>query len=40
VAFAEIVENGDMEPLVDEFLHADAADVTGPASDENFFHFQ
>jgi hypothetical protein len=40
MALGEVVKNGHLEPSVDEFLNADAADVTSSARHEYFFHFQ
>ena len=36
----EVVKNRDFESPVDEFFHADAADVTSAARYEYFFHFR
>jgi hypothetical protein len=35
VAFGKVVENGNLMPRIEHLLHADAADVSGPACDEN-----
>ena len=35
VAFAEIVEHDDLVSGIQEFFHTNAADVAGPAGDEN-----
>ena len=40
MALGKVVKNRNLEPPVDEFLNANAADVTGSARHEYFFHFQ
>ena len=36
MTFGQIIENGDGVAFVEQKLRANAADVTGPADDENF----
>ena len=40
VALAEIVEHRDLVAAIEKFLDANTADVTGAASDQDFFHIR
>ena len=35
MAFAQVIEDGDLVPGVEQFLRTNTPDVTGPARDEN-----
>jgi hypothetical protein len=40
MTLGEVVEDRHLESPVDQFFHADAADVSGSARYEYFFHFR